>query len=189
MPEIAKGRGDTIILVGFMASGKTTLGEALADALGYRFTDLDRYIERKEGKSIAEIFAARGESAFRAAEARALDEVLADSGRGVVLALGGGTPCREGVMERLNAKGITVHLDTSVERFAERIILQGATRPLAAGKSADELTAYIAAMLEKRNPYYGKAAIRFDSTRLENEEQVADSVKRLTEIIRRKNAE
>ncbi len=168
-----------IFLVGYMCSGKSTLGRALARALGTDFIDLDDYIESRQGRTIAEIFAADGEAAFRQAEADALDEVIAASGRSrQVIALGGGTPCRPGVMDRLNDAGMAVHLTAPVARLVERLELGAAQRPLVAGKSAGELTAFVTAMLAERNPYYSLARYTFDSSRLEDQAQIDESVAR-----------
>lgn len=168
-----------IFLVGYMCSGKSTLGRALARALNTDFVDLDDYIEHKQGRTIAEIFATDGEAAFRTAEATALDEVIGgNSGRRTIVALGGGTPCRPGVMDRLNAAGIAVHLDAPVDRLVERLKLGAEKRPLVAGKSACQLTEYVTSMLTVRNPFYTKARHNFDSSRLETESQIDESVAR-----------
>src|SRR5690349_11970508 len=81
-----------IYLVGFMGSGKSTIGRALADEIGWTFLDLDEEIERKEGKPISEIFEEKGEPAFREIESAILREHLkmVDRGRPYVISLGGG---------------------------------------------------------------------------------------------------
>ena len=81
-----------IALVGYMGSGKTTVGKLLAHTLGFRFVDLDEWIERSEGCSIRELFETKGEAYFRLCESRALQEQLITDDS-VVLATGGGTPC------------------------------------------------------------------------------------------------
>ena len=116
----------TTFLIGYMGSGKTTLGRAVAARTGIRFIDLDDYIEEREGCSIREIFASRGEDAFRAIERDALQEVsrMADT----LVACGGGTPCFGDNMDLLNRCGLTVYLDapqggtcqTSANSRAER---------------------------------------------------------------------
>lgn len=160
-----------------MCSGKTTLGRALAERLGREFIDLDDAVERRSGRSVAEIFATDGEAAFRHLERETLDDILLRAGnRSVVVACGGGTPCREGVMEVLNGGGVTVWLVAPVERIVERVLLEPGKRPLLAGKSREELTRMVGRMLDERRPYYSQAAHTFDASLLESESQVAESV-------------
>ena len=86
-----------------MCSGKTTLGRVLAARLGMRFIDLDQAIEERAGMSVSEIFRTSGEDRFRSLEAEMIGEMcsLTDS----IIATGGGTPCRPGMMQRMNAAG------------------------------------------------------------------------------------
>jgi len=95
MPEKKQPRA--VFLLGFMGAGKTSVGQALARRLGWGFVDLDQQIERRAGRTIAEIFAGSGEDAFRRIETAVLRELLAKLGHGspLVVALGGGTPVRE----------------------------------------------------------------------------------------------
>ncbi|MED9996215.1 MAG: shikimate kinase, partial [Paludibacteraceae bacterium] len=81
-----------IFLVGYMCAGKTTIGMALAQKLGYRFIDLDQYIEQQQGKSVSAIFAQNGEAYFRKLESQALTDMFLLNN--VVVATGGGTPCQ-----------------------------------------------------------------------------------------------
>ena len=167
-----------IFLLGYMCSGKTTLGVALAEALDVCFVDLDQFIEERQGCSVADIFRLKGEKAFRHFEEEALNELLTSfAERGAVIALGGGTPCRPGVMEKLNENGITVHLTAPVSRIVERLLIEGDKRPLIAGKQPDELTEYVTATLQQRNGFYTKAQHTFDSSRLETRQEIDSSVK------------
>src|SRR5712692_23521 len=102
-----------IYLIGFMASGKTTIGRLLADELGWAFADLDQDIEALQGSSIAEIFDARGEEEFRKIEQQALQKRVGEveRGRPMVLALGGGAFAQEVNHELLEKNGVTVWLD------------------------------------------------------------------------------
>ena len=104
-----------IFLIGYMGSGKSTLGKALAQRCDIRFIDLDDYIEERAGKKIREIFAEDGEAAFRDLERRMLLEV--SDMDNVLVACGGGTPCFGDNMELMNSRGITVLLQTSHERL------------------------------------------------------------------------
>ena len=165
-----------IFLIGYMASGKTTLGRALAERHGARFADLDELIEQRAGMSVKEIFAAEGESGFRRRERAMLEELAAkgrDGGGHTVIACGGGTPCQPGNMELMNAAGVTVWLEASGERLRNRLLEGRATRPLIASLSDDELIEFAARQLEARRPHYSAAAHRFDSSLLETPDEVA----------------
>ena len=106
-----------IYLVGFMASGKSTVGRLFADEIGWRFVDLDDDIEGWQRTTISDLFARRGEEEFRRIEAQALEQRVMAVRRGspVVLALGGGTFTREPNIELLAEHGITVWIDTPFE--------------------------------------------------------------------------
>ena len=173
-----------MFLIGYMGCGKTTLGEPLARELGWRFVDLDLYIEEKVGMTAKEIFMACGEAHFRKLEREALEEVAA-SADNTIVACGGGTPLQEGNMELMNSMGTTVWLRTSVERITSRLVLpdQRSKRPLLSGMSDDEIKASVAQGLEVRTPFYEQAQLQFDSTRLESEEQISDSARQLAQLL------
>lgn len=164
-----------------MGAGKTTLGRALQGACpGFgvsprRYIDLDDYIEETQGLTVREIFAQRGEAAFRALEAEALRTVGALPN--VIIGCGGGTPCHSANMEWMNAHGTTVLLEAPHSVLLRRLIEGQAQRPLLAGKTPDELSAFIAAKMEERMPHYSQAQLRFPSSDLETEEGVDRSVK------------
>ena len=164
-----------ILLVGFMAAGKTTLGKALARDLGLQFIDLDHYIENRYRCTVAQLFAERGEEAFRQIERNMLYEVA--EFEDVVISTGGGTPCFFDNMDYMNAQGITVFLEASVDVIHTRLTIARVQRPLVKGKTADELRQYITDMLERRNPYYRQATHTFCANHLENICQVEESVK------------
>ena len=174
-----------VFLVGFMCSGKTTLGEALAKSLGVPFVDLDLYIEESLGSTISRIFATVGEAEFRRIEADALEKLIADTKDcPCIIAVGGGTPCRPGIMERINKSGISVHLVASNERLVERLMLGADKRPLVSGKSHDEMYSFVESMLAQRKPFYSLANHSFDSSLLEDESQIKESSERfISEIL------
>jgi shikimate kinase len=111
-----------IYLVGFMGCGKTTIGELLADKLGWRFVDLDRDIESEQGVSIAELFDSRGEPEFRALEAAALKKRVRQVERGIatVMALGGGTFVHSANARLVAEHGVTVWLKCPFHVIARR---------------------------------------------------------------------
>ena len=173
----------TIFLIGYMASGKTTLGRALAARMGRPFIDLDFYIEQRYRKSVADIFAAEGETRFREIEREMLREVgeFCD----VVISCGGGTPCHFDNMEFMNSRGATVYLDTTVERIVERLLKARTQRPIVARHSAEELPHFVATHLDERRAYYEMCRIRIDSTRLESRSQIAATVDHLLTLLPR----
>lgn len=164
-----------IFLIGYMGAGKTTLGRALARELGIEFIDLDSYIENRMRKSIAQIFAEKGEEGFRDIERRMLHET--GEFENVVISTGGGTPCFFDNIEYMNAQGTTVFLDVPLERLFIRLSIARKKRPLIMNKSDDELRQFIAEQLGKRLPYYSKATQSFEADKLEDAVQVDMSVK------------
>ncbi|MCC8113253.1 MAG: shikimate kinase [Bacteroidales bacterium] len=168
-------RHEPLFLIGFMCSGKTTLGKALARATGREFIDLDDMVEAQAGMSVSQIFATEGEEAFRRREREALEQAC-DKGP-IIVACGGGTPCRPGAMEMMNQRGLTVYLRPSAERLTERLLDGRANRPLiSAISTADEMEAFAAAKLREREPYYTMAAAIFDSSMLESDAEIQASV-------------
>ncbi len=160
----------TIFLIGYMGCGKSTLGRALAARCDIEFIDLDDYIEAKAGKKIRDIFADEGEAAFRKMERDTLEEVSAKAN--TIVACGGGTPCFGDNMELMNARGLTVHLMASHGRLLERLKRGRAKRPLIASLDDDSLDRFIHEQLNLRMPHYSKAACTFDSSTLENENEI-----------------
>ncbi len=134
----------TTVLIGFMGSGKSTVGRLLADALGVGFVDSDTAIERAAGRTITEIFAADGELAFRTLE----HEVIADligSGNAGVVALGGGAAMHAGTRRLLAERARVVHLKVSLPRALERVGADPARPMLARPDLAELYTDRIAA--------------------------------------------
>ena len=164
----------TVFLIGYMGCGKTTLGEPLARLLGWRFVDLDVFIEEKCGMTAKEVFMKHGEAHFRQLEREALNEVAATGGD-VIVACGGGTPLQPGNMELMNRVGITVWLRTSVERITSRLVLPE--------QRSEEIKESVKKGLKARNKFYKKAQLQFDSTYLESEEEINDTAQRLASII------
>ena len=170
-----------ILLIGFMAAGKTTLGKALARELGLQFIDLDHYIENRYRSTVSQLFAERGEEAFRQIERNMLHEVA--EFEDVIIATGGGTPCFFDNMDYMNGQGTTVFLEASVDTIHTRLTIARTQRPLVAQKTADELRDYIIQMLELRKPYYSRAHHTFCANRLENSCQVEEPVKQFKKEI------
>ena len=160
-----------VFLVGYMGAGKTTVGKELAKLAGLSFIDLDYYIEGRYHKAVSQIFAERGEEAFREIERNMLHEVA--EFEDVLISTGGGAPCFFDNMEFMNASGTTVYLKVSVEELAKRLELCKHTRPVLKGRSGEE----------KRNPFYTKASITFDAEKMLTESDVHDISNALMKIL------
>lgn len=146
-----------IILIGFMGSGKSTLGKKLAARLQLPFIDTDLEIEKHYGMSIAELFVAHGESKFREMEAQFVSSL--DPEASFVLASGGGTPCFGNNMDLLNEMGLTIYLKRSAAELANRLVHAKHQRPLISGLTEAELLEFIEHTLQHREPYYLKSQL------------------------------
>lgn len=159
-----------IFLIGYMGSGKSTLGRAAAKYTGLQLIDLDNYIERRYRANVRDIFAMYGEERFRDMERRMLAEV-ADF-EDVIVACGGGTPCYHGNMELINSHGTSVWLQASEEILLHRLVRGRHKRPLLAGKTDEEILQTIRTGLETRHPFYSQAHHQFCTDRLETIEEI-----------------
>ena len=170
-----------IFLIGYMGSGKTTLGRAFARKRGLGFIDLDWYIEERLHKTVSEIFAERGDEGFREIECKMLHEV--GEYENVIIACGGGTPCFFDNMDYMNRTGQTVLLDASNEVLFRRLKIAKAKRPLLADKTDTELMDVILDGLQKRMPYYSKAQYKLGADHLESISQISDTMLSLEELL------
>lgn len=151
-----------IFLIGFMGSGKTYWGKQLASHLKIPFYDLDEVISKKEGKTIAEIFAQCGEEAFRVIEREFL-ETLIDENSTMVLSCGGGTPCFFNNIEKMKKYGVVVWLNTHFLVILERLMKERETRPLLRNIADDDMKSYIIRKLNERRMYYEQADLILDN--------------------------
>ena len=163
-----------IFLIGYMGSGKSTLGRALGRATGMTFIDLDNYIETRYHSNIRDIFARSGEQAFRDMERRMLDEV--SQFEDVIVACGGGTPCFGDNMDLMLGRGTTVFLRASHDRLLQRLKAGRARRPLIAALDDAALDSHTTAALAARMPHYSRALHTFDSDRLDSRDQIDRTV-------------
>ena len=170
-----------IFLIGYMGSGKTTLGKAYARAMQLQFIDLDWYIEERFHKTVQELFEERKEDGFREIERNMLHEVA--EFEDVIIACGGGTPCFFDNMEYMNGKGETVFLDVSPEVLFRRLKIAKSKRPLLMDKSDEELMDVIQNALRIRTPFYSQAKYVFNAESLEDREQISCSVQRLKTLL------
>ena len=154
-----------IFLVGFMGAGKTTLAKKLASKLSYSWLDTDQEIEKKEGIKVSEIFKVRGEAYFRTLEKQLVDDLKPN--QNIIIASGGGLPCFNDNMSKLNKLGITIYLERTPKELFQRVKQATNSRPLIADKSDEELLEYIENTMEKRREIYLKSTIiadRFSQT-------------------------
>ena len=156
-----------IFLIGFMASGKTTVGRLLAERLEWAFVDLDKLIEDGAGRTVTDIFAAEGEAGFRKRETEALREVA--QRRKTVIATGGGAPCREENLEAMLGAGRVFWLEVSPEEAVQRAgkasgrpLLDAAVDPVAAARE----------LLDGRRSFYERAHARVDTNGSSAEEVI-----------------
>ena len=153
-----------VFLVGYMGSGKSTIGKFLARDLGWQFIDMDDLFEQNAGCSISDFFAQHGQDAFRQAEADLLRQLA--SADKAVIATGGGAPCFHSNMEVMNNAGLTIYINVLPVDLARRLAPAKAHRPILADKSDDELESFIAQQLQTRDPFYRQAKMTVDGERL-----------------------
>jgi shikimate kinase len=152
-----------IALIGFMGTGKTAVGKALAERLDKKFIELDPLIERKAGKTIPEIFSQDGEIAFRELEIEVTKEVA--QGKNQVIACGGGVVLNKINIDRLSKESLIVYLTASPQIILERTSNDAEERPLLKVASP-RLT--IRELLRFRKPFYERAAdIKIDTSKLD----------------------
>lgn len=147
-----------VVLVGFMGSGKSSVGRILAESLGWDFVDLDAQVEAAEGRTVPAIFAESGEPFFRAVEAREAEEILARDR--VVLAAGGGWGAHPGRLRSLPEGTRTVWLRVSPEEAVRRVLSGPGARPLLAG--ADPLRTAVE-LLSRRVTFYAESDLEVDT--------------------------
>ena len=161
----------TVFLVGFMGSGKTTIGKKLAAKVSCEFIDLDAAIEHKEEMYIRDIINEKGEPYFREVESRTLQQFDLT---GKVIATGGGTPYYFDNMDWMKANGIAVYIELEEAILFSRLKTTNLTnRPLLQGLDDDGLKQFIHIKLEERSPYYYQAQIVYDPMKESMEELVA----------------
>ena len=147
-----------IFLIGFMGSGKTHWGRQLSTKLQLPFYDLDTVIVEKEGLSVADIFAEKGEEYFRYQEKDTLEEITADQ-ESFILSCGGGTPCFFNNIEYMKKNGKVIWLNTSIDALTQRLQKERLTRPLISEVEEDDLRRYVIRKLSERRMYYQQADV------------------------------
>ena len=167
-----------VVLLGYMASGKSAVGKLLAKELNIQFIDLDDFIEEKEQLSISEIFKLKGEIYFRIKEGEYLKELL-NFDKNLIISLGGGTPCYGNNMQIIKNKSKSFYLNASINTIYERLIDETSKRPLVATLGTNNLKEFIAKHLFERNPFYERA----DNTILVNNKSISEVSKEIMTFI------
>lgn len=144
-----------LILVGYMGSGKSSIGKRLANRLEFDFIDLDKRIELFSNATIEDIFEKNGEDEFRSLESYVLSRVLKEDN--MVLATGGGTPCYSNNIEILKENGFVVYLELKPDKLKKRLFWAKTKRPLIKGMDEEDLLEYIEDHLEERKEFYEQA--------------------------------
>lgn len=154
-----------IVLIGFMGTGKSTVGQQLAAAMGRTFADSDSEVEKREGVPVRELFAEKGEPYFRKAETRALTELLSGGSR--IVATGGGAVLAEENRNLMLRKGFVVCLEASAETIISRVS-GDSNRPLLQGN----VEGRVKALLKERASAYDFAHFRLQTDGLSVQEAV-----------------
>ena len=153
-----------IFLIGFMGSGKTTLGRKLASRMGFEFIDLDHKLEQQVELSIAEYFSFFGEDAFRTKEAEVLKKSIYPDD--AIISTGGGLPCYFDNMDWMKANGKVVYIKLPPKTLADRLESGKEERPLLQDKHGDDLVNFIEQKLAEREGFYAQANIIVDGLSL-----------------------
>jgi len=167
----------TIFLIGFMGSGKTSIGKLLAGKMGKQFIDLDEEIEKESQRSIAALFEELGEDKFREIENSVLNKIIQTNE--CIIATGGGTPCFLNNNEIINKTGTSIYLKTSAENILSRLRSTISSRPLLKNIATGQLEEEIKKMIGLRKQYYEKANIVIDTDELNEQGTVELILKKL----------
>ena len=169
-----------IYLIGYMGSGKSTLGRILAQEQKMNFIDFDDYLEQKEGKKIKDIFEEKGEIYFRKRESAYLD-LLLKGYPNTIISLGGGTPCYGDAMERIKkADGTSVYINVGVNELTQRLWTEREQRPvLKHQETREKLEEFVRKHLFERSYYYNQAEVKI----LVNSKTVPELIKELNNTL------
>ena len=150
-------RNHIIYIIGFMGSGKTTIGRQLALQLNWSFVDLDKKIEENAGKTIGEIFSQNGEEYFREIETKVLENLK--SVKNTIISTGGGAPCHDENMEFMLGNGLTVYLKLTPDELETRLSESRGGRPLIMDLDKESLKIFIEKKLADREKWYDRSEI------------------------------
>jgi len=178
-PAIVSRLGDrSIVLIGMMGVGKSSIGRRLGARLGIAFVDADAEIERAAGMNIADIFARHGEESFRSGEARVIARLLSTGPQ--VLATGGGAVMNPATRALIQTRGVSIWLSAEFELLLRRISKRKAERPML--QTADP-AATLRELLATREPFYAQADLTVQSRDVPHDAVVAEIVGRLADFL------
>jgi shikimate kinase len=160
-----------VYLIGYMGSGKTTVGKKLARSLNYEFIDLDSQIEAVLGTTISDFFQEKGEDAFREIEREELHNTF--QVENTVISLGGGTPCFFDNLEQINKHGKSVYLKLSATSLASRLQNAKTPRPLIKDLTDGELFEFVQQQLGERERFYNRTHILIKGENLKIQDLVS----------------
>lgn len=164
-----------VILIGYMAVGKTTIAQLLSEKTGLKYVDLDKVIEKKTNLSVSELFNLKGEIYFRKIEHETFKEII-EGENSLIISTGGGTPCYAGNHLFLNGKNITsIYLKASLTVVIDRLKSGKTTRPLITNKSDEEMNEFVAKHLFERSYFYNQATFKVDVDN-KNPEEIAQEI-------------
>ncbi len=175
-----------IYFTGFMATGKTRIGEATAKAFHWDLIDTDKLIAEREGITISEIFQTHGEPYFRQKELETIQEISSQQRK--IIALGGGAVTNPEILKIIRKTGILIRLWAPIDVISERISRKD-TRPLMSGLDDKERKAKIEQMLKVRDPYYSQADFSIESNETGKVSEIVQQIKRLSSIWQHKKVE
>jgi shikimate kinase len=168
----------SIVLIGMMGVGKSSIGRRLGARLAIPFVDADAEIEKAAGMSIADIFTRHGEAAFRSGEARVIARLL--NGGPQVLATGGGAVMNAATRALIQQKGVSIWLSAEFELLLRRISKRKAERPML--QTADP-AATLRELLAAREPIYAQADLTVQSRDVPHDAVVAEIIERLADFL------
>ena len=169
-----------IILLGYMGTGKSTIGKALANELNLSFIDLDHTMEKQMGMTISDFFEVSGELKFRRLENEVLNNVLAENDQ-MILSTGGGTPCYGNNLQLMTSapKAKVFYLKASIKTLTERLLSEKDTRPLIQSIGDEDLPEFIGKHLFERSNFYLQADYVLDI----DQKSVETIVKEIVELL------
>jgi len=173
--------GTTLVLIGYMGSGKSTIGKLLANYYDIPFIDLDAFIEEKEKHSVSEIFNRYGEVYFRKVEKKQLTHLMTEKKQRII-ALGGGTPCYYNTIKELNSdsNSITCYLKASLKTIVNRVFSERNKRPILSHLATEHAALeFVGKHLFERAPYYEQAQFIINTNEKEKEEVVNEIIQKL----------
>ena len=171
----------SIIIIGYMGAGKTTVGKALAKELGVMFYDLDWYIESRMRKTVKQIFDEIGEEGFRKIERNMLHEVA--EFESLVVSCGGGIPFFFDNMDYMNQLGETIYLKASPETLHTHLKMGKGVRPLLLNKTPEEVEIFIREQLKLREPFYNKAKHIIDINVMDDFNKINGMVEQIRKML------